>query len=185
MGSVKEAGKKTVAASPKTGIPRHDYNLLLEHYETYLRKIAAKYVGSHPILCLEDLLQELRLKLWECQQWYPTETDAQFHDLLVTSLMNRIYEIFRLKSLGHDKEVRSLDYTPDADGRANSRSDAYPISRTEESEDFYRAGIFELLTTLPTKDAKVVMDHMDGSKKGPLPGARDTYYVVKRALNGE
>ncbi len=165
-------------------IPRHDFAALLEFYRLYIQKIAQKHAGPHPYCSMEDIFQELSMVLWQVQQKYPTKPDSEFHDILVSSLINKIVAHFRVKRVGRDNAMVRLDAESKGSGSHGSRRDPYPIVRTEQSEDFYRAGIFELVDTLPPETKQAALDAMDPANRGHVGGSKKAYHVVKNALNG-
>jgi len=171
----------------------------LKRYNGWLHKVAAHHSGTHPYGGEDDIFQDLCLVLFKCHEKYVTETGGclsfpggEFHNLFATAVANQIASHFRLKMLEHDKKMFRIDAakargTVGNGGREQgSEPDVVALAsavRTEESEDFYRAGIFDLIGELDPETAKVVMEALEPQNRGPKAGRAAAYHKVRNKLN--
>lgn len=187
--SAPSASISSAAPAPTTTTAKPSYEERLKRYEWYIKKVAKRWAGDHPYSGEEDLEQELRLTLWKVYEADKKQPFDDFHYCFVKAVANTIASHYRLKQLQHDKDVVRMDATSPqySRGRGERGSDPYPITRNEESEDFYRAGIFELIEQLEKKSpetAKVVMEALDANNRGPMHGRNKAYLEVKNVLQG-
>ena len=182
------SSETSTTSIPATTQAAPSYEDRLKRYEWYIKKVAKRWAGDHPYSGEEDIEQELRVTLWKVHEADKKVPFDDFHYCFVKAVANQIASIYRLKQIQYDKEVVRMDATPRAKGSGGERgSDPYPITRTEESEDFYRAGIFELIEQLEKhtpETAKVVMEALDKNNRGPMHGRNKAYLEVKNVLQG-
>ncbi len=152
-----------------------------EQMKRYMHKVAGTYAGNHPFNDEEDIFQNLSLALWNCWKDDSYTNFTQFRYLYTKAVANVIADFFRLKCVENDKATIRIDAT--AKGERTSGAETYKQTRTEMSEDFYRAGIFELIQSIDPETAKVVMESLDKANRGPKPGRARAYDKVKNKLN--